>query len=417
MDLIHFPPPHTGTEVANLIKKVFKAWDIKVPIIITDNGSNMIKAFKEVRANHIEEVIENVVASSTEKETSSFRQLRLPLLVKYPVSSVTLAARNNFRESDNGTQFCSAEFREFCRRIGVKQVTSSPEFAQSNGLVERHIQTVKRTLLKMFAEGKSLWESLAAIRSTPVSSTLPAPSILLQDRHLRGNLPFLLAELKPKFVLSSLVKRELSVRQTRAASLQAGLPSARASALRVGQVVRALVGHKWLRGVVHSVCPEPQSYVVRLDDDRLFRRTRWAINVDNGYVSHRFPMVSGYDVSHPIPHRAQPGPSTASSVQSRPTLAATCPTPAVPQTLIQVCAQPSPAGPATPLSRLRPSPHPVNSGFQSRTAPARLFGAQVGPNNMSESSDAPAVLPEIEPFGTTRSGVRFGINMNATKNK
>lgn len=70
LDLIHFPPPHTGTEVANLIKKVFKAWDIKVPIIITDNGSNIIKAFKEVRANHIEEVIENVVASSTEKETS-----------------------------------------------------------------------------------------------------------------------------------------------------------------------------------------------------------------------------------------------------------------------------------------------------------------------------------------------------------
>jgi hypothetical protein len=30
----------------------------------------MIKDFKEVRANHIEEVIENVVASSTEKETS-----------------------------------------------------------------------------------------------------------------------------------------------------------------------------------------------------------------------------------------------------------------------------------------------------------------------------------------------------------
>lgn len=69
-DLIHFPPPHTVTEVANFIKKVFNAWEIKVPIIITDNGSNMIKAFKEVRANHIEEVIENVAASSTEKETS-----------------------------------------------------------------------------------------------------------------------------------------------------------------------------------------------------------------------------------------------------------------------------------------------------------------------------------------------------------
>jgi hypothetical protein len=59
-------------------------------------------------------------------------------------------------ESDNGTQFSSAEFREYCASLNIKQVTSSPEFAQSNGLVERHIQTVKRTLLKMFAEGKSL---------------------------------------------------------------------------------------------------------------------------------------------------------------------------------------------------------------------------------------------------------------------
>jgi hypothetical protein len=72
-------------------------------------------------------------------------------------------------ESDNGTQFASAEFREYCKKINVTQVTSSPEYAQSNGLVERHIQTLKNVLLKMFSDGKSLWEALDAIRSTPVS--------------------------------------------------------------------------------------------------------------------------------------------------------------------------------------------------------------------------------------------------------
>ncbi len=72
-------------------------------------------------------------------------------------------------ESDNGTQFASAEFREYCKKINVTQVTSSPEYAQSNGLVESHIQTVKNVLLKMFSDGKSLWEALAAIHSTPVS--------------------------------------------------------------------------------------------------------------------------------------------------------------------------------------------------------------------------------------------------------
>ncbi|KZS01995.1 Uncharacterized protein APZ42_001140, partial [Daphnia magna] len=148
-------------------------------------------------------------------------------------------------ESDNGTQFSSAEFREFCRTMGVQQVSSSPEFSQSNGLVERHVQTVKRTLLKMFADGKSLWDSLAAIRSTPVSSSLPAPSVLLQGRNLRGNLPFLPAELQPKYISSSVVRRELSARQSQAAFVQAGVPNARASSLHIGQPVRALIGRRW----------------------------------------------------------------------------------------------------------------------------------------------------------------------------
>jgi hypothetical protein len=68
---------------------------------------------------------------------------------------------------------------------------SNHKSAQAKGLEERHIQTVKKTLLKMFEDGKSLWESLAAIRSTSVSATLPAPSVLLQGRNLRGSLPFL----------------------------------------------------------------------------------------------------------------------------------------------------------------------------------------------------------------------------------
>lgn len=53
-------------------------------------------------------------------------------------------------KSDNGSQFDCAEFRAFCNSHSVHPVTSSPTHAQSNGLVERHIQTVKRTILKIF---------------------------------------------------------------------------------------------------------------------------------------------------------------------------------------------------------------------------------------------------------------------------
>ncbi|KZS10105.1 Uncharacterized protein APZ42_025507 [Daphnia magna] len=71
LDLIYFPPPHPGHEIGALVKKVFQEWDIKVPIIVTDNGSNMVKAFKQVRANHVKDVIESVVANTISTEINA----------------------------------------------------------------------------------------------------------------------------------------------------------------------------------------------------------------------------------------------------------------------------------------------------------------------------------------------------------
>ena len=50
--------------------------------------------------------------------------------------------------SDNGPQFTSHEFKEFTTTWDFIHRTSSPEYSKSNGLVERHIQTIKRTLKK-----------------------------------------------------------------------------------------------------------------------------------------------------------------------------------------------------------------------------------------------------------------------------
>ena len=46
-----------------------------------------------------------------------------------------------------------------------------------------------------------------------------------------------------------------------------------------------------LQGAVQSVCAVPNSYVVRLDDGRYFRRTRSAINIDNA-------LSAGFGVPH-----------------------------------------------------------------------------------------------------------------------
>ena len=50
--------------------------------------------------------------------------------------------------TDNGPEFSSHYFKSFSKTWDFEHRTSSPRFHQSNGLVERSIQTVKRTLKK-----------------------------------------------------------------------------------------------------------------------------------------------------------------------------------------------------------------------------------------------------------------------------
>ena len=47
--------------------------------------------------------------------------------------------------SDNGSQFCSAEFGNFLKNNGVKHVRVAPYYAASNGLAERMVQSFKRS--------------------------------------------------------------------------------------------------------------------------------------------------------------------------------------------------------------------------------------------------------------------------------
>ncbi|CAH8624674.1 unnamed protein product [Dicrocoelium dendriticum] len=55
--------------------------------------------------------------------------------------------------TDNGAQFTSATFMEFCQRCAIKHLRSPPFHPQSNGQAERFVDTFKRALLKSRREG------------------------------------------------------------------------------------------------------------------------------------------------------------------------------------------------------------------------------------------------------------------------
>ena len=90
--------------------------------------------------------------------------------------------------SDNGPQFTSSEFADFCKANGVKHIHVSPYHPASNGLAERMVQTFKQSMKKTAKDGVPLQQRLAnfllTYRTTPQATTNVAPCELLMGRAL-----------------------------------------------------------------------------------------------------------------------------------------------------------------------------------------------------------------------------------------
>ena len=87
--------------------------------------------------------------------------------------------------SDNGPQYSSVEFSQFVKTYGIRHVTSSPCYPQSNGQAERTVQTAKRLLQRSVDP----FLALLSYRATPLPWCNLSPAELLMGRRLRTTLP------------------------------------------------------------------------------------------------------------------------------------------------------------------------------------------------------------------------------------
>ena len=87
--------------------------------------------------------------------------------------------------TDNGPQFDCDEMSSFASSYNFEHSTSSPRYPQSNGEVERCVQTIKNLLKK----SDDVYLSLLVYRSTPLRWCDTSPAELCMGRRLRTNLP------------------------------------------------------------------------------------------------------------------------------------------------------------------------------------------------------------------------------------
>lgn len=90
--------------------------------------------------------------------------------------------------SDNGSQFTSSEFKQFCLENGIKLVLTTPYHSRSNGLVERAIRTFKwrfsKSVPSVTDRSFYLQQLLFVYRTTEHSTTGRTPAELFLGRRI-----------------------------------------------------------------------------------------------------------------------------------------------------------------------------------------------------------------------------------------
>ena len=89
--------------------------------------------------------------------------------------AVSLFGRPDEIVSDNGPQYIGKPFQDFVHKWGIQHTTSSPRFPQTNGFIERQVQTIKK-IIKKCKEKQSLRLAMLDLRASPVDSKLPSPA-------------------------------------------------------------------------------------------------------------------------------------------------------------------------------------------------------------------------------------------------
>ena len=174
--------------------------------------------------------------------------------------------------SDNGGHFTAYECEKFAEMYDFEFVLSSPDYPRGHGLIERHIQTVKKCMKKCDNSGSDFELAMLNLRATPLSHNLPSPAELLGNRKLRTRLPTVTLN-QHKY---DKTRQKLKTRQETAEHYYNRNVTSK-SQLAPGQSIRWYnkESSKWEPAKVVSAAENPRSYFIERDNGgRILQRNR-----------------------------------------------------------------------------------------------------------------------------------------------
>lgn len=168
--------------------------------------------------------------------------------------------------TDNGPQFDSYNFKQFCKDFNIVHNSNSPYFSQSNGAIEAAVKVAKSILYK---NKDKFCEALLSYRSTPLENGF-SPAELMMGRKIKTHLPILPALLEVNN--ENVIKQEERLKTKTENNYNKRHKSVALSELKEGD--RVWITDRKSYGIIVQKLNAPRSYLVETDKGR-YRRNRW----------------------------------------------------------------------------------------------------------------------------------------------
>ncbi|UYV60465.1 K02A2.6-like [Cordylochernes scorpioides] len=180
--------------------------------------------------------------------------------------------------SDNGPPFFSKEYQNFTRTWNIVHVTSSPYHAQSNGMVERTVQTLKKLIKRCGEESTDPYLALLNLRNTP-HNNLPSPAQILMSRKLRSIIPSKTSQFVPSMINNEAIQKQLVDNQVKMKNYY-DRHTRPADPLSINDRVWFRKDKRWIPGQLKNQANEPRSFYVKDQEGNEYRRNRIHIRED-----------------------------------------------------------------------------------------------------------------------------------------